>query len=126
MTLPEKLKDLSLFVADVQQASLAKRSVFSLSYTDTAQHAVGLGLPIADKVFQDGDLFAALDMNLPEGYLFERIVDRYPKFALSKMHLLALMGAGAIGRVTYAQPGLSAPGMADPVSRQELLSGHRS
>ena len=113
-------------MADVQQASLAKRSVFSLSYTDTAQHAVGLGLPIADKVFQDGDLFAALDMNLPEGYLFERIVDRYPKFALSKMHLLALMGTGAIGRVTYAQPGLSAPGMADPVSRQELLSGHRS
>lgn len=126
MILPEKLKDLSLFVANAQQASLAKRSVYSLSYTDTAQHAVGLSLPIADKVFQDGDLFAALDMNLPEGYLFERIVDRYPKFALNKMHLLALMGAGAIGRVTYAQPGQSAPGLAGPVSRQELLSGHRS
>ena len=126
MMLPEKLKDLSLFVASTQQASLAKRSVYSLSYTDTAQHAVGLSLPIADKVFQDGDLFAALDMNLPEGYLFERIVDRYPKFALNKMHLLALMGAGAIGRVTYAQPGQSAPGLAGPVSRQELLSGHRS
>ncbi|WP_372828320.1 type II toxin-antitoxin system HipA family toxin [Polaromonas sp.] len=126
MSLPEKLKDLSLFVANAEQASLAKRSVYSLSYAATAQHAVGLSLPIVDKVFQDGDLFAALDMNLPEGYLFERIVDRYPKFALSKMHLLALQGAGGIGRVSYAQPGQSAPPLAGQVSRAELLSGHRS
>ena len=68
MMLPEKLKDLSLLVADAEQASLAKRSVYSLAYADTARHAVGLSLPIADKVFQDGDLFAAFDMNLPEGY----------------------------------------------------------
>ena len=50
-------------------------------------------------MFQEGDLFAALDMNLPEGYLFDRILDRFPKFALSKMHLLALMGSGGIGRL---------------------------
>ena len=126
MTLPEKLRDLSLFVASAEQAQLAKRSVYSLSYTDTARHAVGLSLPITDKVFQDGDLFAAFDMNLPEGYLFERIVDRYPKFAFSKMHLLALMGDGAIGRVTYAQAGQAAPLLPGYVSRQELLAGHRS
>ena len=126
MTLPEKLRDLSLFVATAEQAQLAKRSVYSLSYIDTARHAVGLSLPIADKVFQDGDLFAAFDMNLPEGYLFERIVDRYPKFALSKMHLLALMADGAIGRVTYAQAGQAAPLLPGYVSRQELLAGHRS
>ncbi len=126
MSLPDKLKDLSLLVASSEQASLSKRSVYSLSYADTAQHEVGLSLPIADKVFQDGDLFAALDMNLPEGYLFECILDRYPKFALSKMHLLALQGAGGIGRVVYAQPGHSAPPLAGPVSLAELLSGDRS
>jgi len=126
MSLPEKLQDLSLQVASAEQASLRKRSVYSLTYTDTAQHTVGLSLPIVEKVFQDGDLFASLDMNLPEGYLFERIVDRYPKFPLNKMHLLALMGAGAIGRVTYAQPGQPALPLPGQVSRQELLSGHRS
>ena len=98
----------------------------SLTYTDGAQRAVGLSLLIADKVIQDGDLFAALDMNLPEGCLFERIVDRYPKFSLSKMHLLALMGAGAIGCVAHAQSGLSAPCLASPISQQELLSSYRS
>jgi serine/threonine-protein kinase HipA len=126
MNLPEKLRDLRLWVAGAEQASLIKRSVYSLSYTDAAQHKVGLSLPIADRVFQDGDLFASLDMNLPEGYLFERIVDRYPKFPLNKMHLLALMGAGAIGRVSYGQVGQPAAAPLSAVSRQELLSGDRS
>lgn len=126
MNLPEKLRDLRLSVGGAEQASLIKRSVYSLSYADTANHKVGLSLPIADRVFQDGDLFASLDMNLPEGYLFERIVDRYPKFPLNKMHLLALMGAGAIGRVSYEQVGQPAAAPLSAVSRQELLSGDRS
>lgn len=126
MNLPEKLRDLRLWVAGAKQASLIKRSVYSLSYADAAQHKVGLSLPIADRVFQDGDLFASLDMNLPEGYLFERIVDRYPKFPLNKMHLLALMGEGAIGRVSYGQVGQPAAAPLSAVSRQELLSGDRS
>ena len=126
MNLPEKLRDLRLWVAGAEQASLIKRSLYSLSYVDIAQHKVGLSLPIADGVFQDGDLFASLDMNLPEGYLFERIVDRYPKFPLNKMHLLALMGAGAIGRVSYGQVGQPAAAPLRAVSRQDLLCGDRS
>ena len=131
MSLPDKLKDLQLLVHGAVQARLTKRSVFSLVYDDAARHAVGLGLPLGDRVFQDGDLFAALDMNLPEGYLFERILDRYPKFELSKMHLLALMGAGSIGRVAYAQVEDGQPGDAPTpvpaqVPRAELLAGGRS
>ena len=126
MNLPDKLKDLSLTVAGTAQASLTKRSVYSLTYKDEAQHAVALTLPIADKVFQEGDLFAALDMNLPEGYLFERIVDRFAKFPLTKMHLLALMGEGAIGRVGYVQPGQAQLAPMGTVPRQDLLSGTRS
>lgn len=42
------------------------------------------------------------------------------------MHLLALMRAGAIGRVSYAQAGQSAAAPLSAVSRQELLSDHRS
>ena len=51
MNLPEKLRDLSLSVGGAEQASLIKRSVYSLSYAETANHEVGLNLPIADKVF---------------------------------------------------------------------------
>jgi serine/threonine-protein kinase HipA len=126
VNLPDKIKELHISVAGQATASLLKQSVYQLVYSPDAQHCVGLGLPPSERVFQDGDLFAALDMNLPEGYLFDRILDRYPKFALSKMHLLALMGSGGIGRLGYSLPG--APAVAPPahVSRHDLLHGGRS
>lgn len=126
MNWPEKLKELRISVAGQSTASLLKQAVYQLVYEPDAQHCVGLGLPPNVRVFQDGDLFAALDMNLPEGYLFDRILDRFPKFALSKMHLLALMGAGGIGRLGYSLPGAPAPAPPASVSRDELLHGRRS
>jgi serine/threonine-protein kinase HipA len=123
---PEKLKELRITVAGQTTASLLKQSVYQLVYEPDAQHCVGLGLPPNVRVFQDGDLFAALDMNLPEGYLFDRILDRFPKFALSKMHLLALMGAGGIGRLGYGLPGAATPAPPASVSREDLLHGGRS
>jgi serine/threonine-protein kinase HipA len=123
---PEKIRELHVSVAGRTTASLLKRSVFQLVYEADAQRCVGLGLPPEERVFQDGDLFAALDMNLPEGYLFDRILDRFPKFALSKMHLLALMGTGGIGRLGYALPGAPAASAPAMVSRQDLLHGGRS
>jgi serine/threonine-protein kinase HipA len=101
---PDKLKELHIGVAGPKAASLLKQSVYHLVYEPDAPLCVGLGLPPQQRVFQDGDLFAVLDMNLPEGYLFDRIVDRFPKFALSKMHLLALMADGGIGRLGYSLP----------------------
>lgn len=126
MTWPEKIRELSISVAGQPTAALLKRSVFQLIYEATAQRCVGLGLPPSERVFQEGDLFSALDMNLPEGYLFDRILDRYPKFALSKMHLLALMGSGGIGRLGYALSGAPAAAPPASVSREDLLYGGRS
>ena len=126
MNWPEKIKELHISVAGQTTASLLKRSVFQLVYEATARRCVGLGLPPGERVFQEGDLFAALDMNLPEGYLFDRILDRFPKFALSKMHLLALMGSGGIGRLGYTLPGAPAAAPPASVSREDLLHSGRS
>lgn len=126
MNWPERLKELQISVAGQATAALLKQSVYQLVYEPGAQRCVGLGLPPSERVFQDGDLFAALDMNLPEGYLFDRILDRYPKFALSKMHLLALMGSGGIGRLGYSLPGAPPTEAPASVSRQDLLRGGRS
>lgn len=126
MIWPEKLKELQINIDDQAVAALLKQSVYQLIYEPRERRCVGLGLPPTQRVFQDGDLFAALDMNLPEGYLFDRIVDRFPKFALSKMHLLALMGSGGIGRLSYGLPGALALPMQTGVSREELLYSGRS
>ena len=126
MNWPEKLKELQVSVAGQTTATLLKQSVYQLVYEPDAQRCIGLGLPPDQRVFQDGDLFAALDMNLPEGYLFDRILDRFPKFALSKMHLLALMGSGGIGRLGYRLPGAAPPTPPSSVARQDLLHSGRS
>ena len=126
MNWPERLKELQISVAGQATAALLKQSVYQLVYEPGAQRFVGLGLPPSERVFQGGDLFAALDMNLPEGYLFDRILDRYPKFALSKMHLLTLMGSGGIGRLGYSLPGAPPTEAPASVSRQDLLRGGRS
>jgi serine/threonine-protein kinase HipA len=123
---PEKLKELEIRAMGEPCASLYKQSVYQLMYKPAAERSVGLGLPLSQRMFQDGDLFAALDMNLPEGYLFDRILDRYPKFALSKMHLLALMGAGGIGRLEYLLPGEPPQSPQTALSRSELLQGKQS
>lgn len=126
MTLPEKLRDLHLLVGGERQAELSKRSVYTLVYEAGARHIVGLGLPVSERAFQDGDLFAALDMNLPEGYLFERILAHFGKFPVTKMHLLALMGDGAIGRVACQVPGQPLPSVPAGIARADLLAGRRS
>ncbi len=46
---------------------------------------------------QSNALFPVMDQNLPEGYLFQRIRESYPKQPLTAMHLLALAGENGIG-----------------------------
>ena len=65
--------------------------------------------PTQQLTWQDGDLFAPMDQNLPEGDLFMRIRAMYPKQPMTPMHLLALIGSNGIGngigRLGYRLPG---------------------
>lgn len=76
--------------------------------------------PTTGTVFEDGDLFPSMDMNMPEGFLFHRILELFPKQQLTKMHLLALMGNNGIGRVGFFLPG-QRPQPAKIVARADLL-----
>ena len=71
--------------------------------------------------YEDGAIFPAMDMNLPEGYLFQQIREMFPKQSLTPMHLLALMGDNGIGRIGYAMPMRPRPRPAALVSKQDLL-----
>jgi serine/threonine-protein kinase HipA len=63
-----------------------------------------------------------MDMNLPEGYLFQRIVERAGKSALTKMHLLALMRDNGVGRLGFRQSvGAQAPLRVAPMARETLM-----
>lgn len=63
-----------------------------------------------------------MDMNLPEGYLFQQICEFFPKQTITPMHLLALMGNNGIGRLGYRLPDAPSPTFSSVVNKADLLS----
>ncbi len=121
--LPDKLKQLQTHIAAERVGTLTRESQYNFTYAsdDAAQPAVSLLMPPTTLVHTHGDLFPSMDMNLPEGFLFQRILERHPKQTLTKMHLLALMGHNGIGRVGFSVSGADAPAPA-AISRETLLN----
>lgn len=125
MMLPEKISLLGVTIGDNSQAGqLLRKSTYEFRYLDTdpEQPSVALFMPAEAKLtWQDGDLFAPMDQNLPEGDLFMRIRAMYPKQPLTPMHLLALIGQNGIGRLGYRLPDWPEPIAPRPISKNELL-----
>jgi len=126
--IPEKIKRLAITIAsDVPampvSAELTKESGYTFSYLrdDSSQASVSLLLRPKQLTFNDSELFPSMDMNLPEGFLLQRIFEMFPKRKLNKMHLLAMMGDNAIGRVGYFLPERQAPAVRHTLSKATLL-----
>jgi len=123
--LPEKIRLLDVGISGMERAGqLIKGANYEFRYLDPApeQPTVALLMPPAKKLtWDDSALFAPMDQNLPEGDLFTRIRDLFPKQPLTPMHLLALVGRNGIGRLGYSLPGV--PDVAPPraLTQEELL-----
>ncbi len=79
-------------------------------------------MPAAEKLtWQDSALFAPIDQNLPEGDLYARIRELFPKQPLTPMHLLALVGRNGIGRLGYSLPDVPDAPPPRTLTREELL-----
>lgn len=101
-----------------------KSSRFEFRYlgADPNQPEVALLMQPSEKLtWQDSDLFAPMDQNLPEGYLFMRIRAMYPKQPMTPMRLLALIGSNGIGRLAHHLPGLEQPQPPVMIAKQDLL-----
>lgn len=124
--LPEKIRLLNVSIGDSENAAqLLRASTYEFRYLqpDSEQAAVALLMPPRDQLtWQDGDLFPAMDQNLPEGDLFMRIRELFPKQPMNPMHLLALVGRNGIGRLGYGLPGQAATPLPRTLSRRELLA----
>jgi serine/threonine-protein kinase HipA len=120
--LPERIKRLAVTVGNRRAGELLRESRYGFWYGEVeANEAISLTMPTTQTEWADGDLFPVMDMNLPEGDLFQRIVERAGKFALTKMHLLALMRGNGVGRLGYWQLGEATPPPAPPVPRETLM-----
>ena len=121
--LPERIKRMSITVDNRRAGELLRESRYGFWYGEVEPHdAISLTMPTTQTEWSDGDLFPVMDMNLPEGYLFQRIVERAGKSVLTKMHLLALMRDNGVGRLGYRQSNDSAaPPPVAPISRETLM-----
>ena len=123
--LPEKIRLLNVSIGDTDNAGqLIRASTYEFRYlqTNPQQSAVALLMPPAQQLtWQDGDLFPPMDQNLPEGDLFMKIRDLFPKQPMTPMHMLALVGRNGIGRLGYSLPDHSAAPMPRTMSKSELL-----
>ena len=130
--LPDRIRALDVSIGNQDNAGqLLRTSIYEFRYrsVEPDQPAVALLMPPRQRLtWQDGDLFAPMDQNLPEGDLFMRIRERFPKQPMTPMHLLALMGRNGIGRLGYqlaspsASSTLPASAAAVPISRATLLA----
>lgn len=125
VTLPERLRALEVTIGGSGRAGqLLKSSTYEFRYLDAEpeQPSVALLMPARERLtWQDGDLFAPMDQNLPEGDLFMRIRQGFPKQPLTPMHLLALVGRNGIGRLGYQLPGAAPPPAPPPMGKSALL-----
>lgn len=124
--LPEKVRLLNISIGDAAQAGqLIRASTYEFRYLqpDPEQATVALLMPAQERLtWQDGDLFPAMDQNLPEGDLFMKIRELFPKQPMTPMHMLALVGRNGIGRLGFSLPERAAPPMPRSMSKSELLS----
>ncbi len=123
--LPEKIRLLNVSIGDTDNAGqLIRASTYEFRYlqTDPQQPAVALLMPPAQQLtWQDGDLFPPMDQNLPEGDLYMKIRELFPKQPMTPMHMLALVGRHGIGRLGYSLPNHSPAPMPRTLSKSELL-----
>jgi serine/threonine-protein kinase HipA len=123
--LPEIIRQLNVSIGDAENAGqLIRASTYEFRYLqiDPEQAAVALLMPPAQQLtWQDGDLFPPMDQNLPEGDLFMKIRELFPKRPMTPMHMLALVGRNGIGRLGYSLPDHTPTPMPRTLSKSELL-----
>ena len=119
----ERISLLNVEVAGSPSGQLLQQSGFEYRYlrASESQPVVGLLMPPARLTWKDGDLFPVMDQNLPEGDLFNRLRQHFPKQGMTAMRLLALMGRNGIGRLGYTVPNRPAAPSPVPISRKTLL-----
>lgn len=123
--LPEKIRLLDVSIGDANGAGqLLKAANYEFRYTAATpdQASVALLMPATEKLtWRDSALFAPMDQNLPEGDLYARIRELFPKQPLTPMHLLALVGRNGIGRLGYSLPDVPDAPRSRTLSQDELL-----
>ena len=123
-----RVKRLEVETAQGPAGTLHRESQFVFRYGDAAlgepRRAISLTMPPRPEGYSHNVVPPVLLMNRPEGFLLDRIVDRYRKsFDVDDdMNLLALTSTPSAGRVWAHAPGERPGARAEPMALRELLA----
>jgi len=128
MSKADKIKRLEISTPQGESGLLEKESRFVFNYTHPEQdREVSLIMPHRAESYADTALPPIFAMNRPEGYLYEKLWERFGKaVALDDMRLLALTGSNQIGRLRYREPGREMPPLRPEVGLSTLLASGAS
>jgi serine/threonine-protein kinase HipA len=123
-----RIKALLLHTSQGDSGTLLRESQFVVRYTDEAlarpELAISLTMPPRAQGYATNRLTPALAMNLPEGFLLGRVIDRYRKILDidDEMNLLAVTSTRAAGRVWASLPDSESLNASGPISLKEILA----
>lgn len=118
-----KIKQLLVNTPQGESGTLDKDSRFVFNYkTGERSREVSLTMPIRSESYASGALLTPFAMNKPEGWLYQQIIGRMAKHEhIDDMRLLAITGSNQIGRLSFAQPGVSHAPPRAQIGLKELL-----
>ena len=123
-----KIKRLAIGTPQGAAGDLLRESQYVFNYTSTERACeVSLGMPLRARSYSGNQLPPVFGMNLPEGFLQQRIIERLAKYeAVDDMRLLAITGAHPIGRLQYELPGEPREARRPEIGLRRLLAEHAS
>lgn len=123
-----KLKTLIVSTPEGDAGQLTRESRYVFNY-DAPERAreVSLIMPYRAESYADTALPSVFAMNRPEGYLLDKLRERFGKFMrLDDMRLLAITGENQIGRLRYFVPGKPREAVRAEVGLSTLLTSGAS
>jgi serine/threonine-protein kinase HipA len=129
VTPPTRIKRLDLHTTQGKAGALLRESQFVVRYTEEALErpdlAISLTMPPRPEGWRTNELAPVLAMNLPEGFLLDRVTERYRKtMDIEDMNLLAVTSTPAAGRVWASPTGERAAAAQKPMALRDILA-HR-
>jgi serine/threonine-protein kinase HipA len=124
----DKIKQLIVSTPQGDSGNLTKESRFAFNYTtEERPREVSLLMPIRAQSYAETVLPPVFAMNRPEGYLLDKIRERFAKHVkLDDMRLLAITGQNQIGRLRYREPEENDEALKAEVGLDELLKSQGS
>ena len=119
-----RIEHLRVSTPQGDSGDLLKESRYVFNYTAREpDKATSLIMPIRAESYSSGGLLPVFEMNKPEGYLLSKIEETFAKVGpLDDMALLNLVGGKQIGRLSYAQPGITREHARAQIGRKALLA----